>query len=138
VSAIKRQRDRPFTKEILEPDEPSLLVWQQERRHRLAHLRSRRSGITLREAADQRIDSGLEMWAHAARLQRPAAGRPTELPGCGSQHIEQSGTSDLTVPAGAVSLALARSKFGPEFQSGAELQSGAAAMNRAYRCRIVC
>jgi hypothetical protein len=63
VSAIKRQRDRTFIKEILEPDEPSLIVWQHEGRHRLPHLRSRRSSITLREAADQRIDGGLEMWA---------------------------------------------------------------------------
>jgi hypothetical protein len=58
---MKRQRDRPFIKEILEPDEPSLLVWQHERWHRLAHLRSRCSGTTLRKAANQRIDGGLEM-----------------------------------------------------------------------------
>jgi hypothetical protein len=62
VSAIKRQRNRPFTKEILESEEPALLIWQQERWHRLAHLRSSCSSITLPEPADQRIHRGLEMW----------------------------------------------------------------------------
>jgi hypothetical protein len=59
---MKGQRNRALVKEILQPDQLSLLVWQQERRHRLAYLRSCCSGITLHKAADQRIDDGLEMW----------------------------------------------------------------------------
>jgi hypothetical protein len=67
---MKCQRDRPLVKEILKPDEPSLLIWQQEPRHPLAYLRSRCSGVALREAADQGIDRGLEVWACAPCLVR--------------------------------------------------------------------
>jgi hypothetical protein len=67
---MKCQRDRPLVKEILKLDEPSLLVWQQEPRHRLAYLRSHCSGVALREAADQGIDRCLEVWTCAPRLVR--------------------------------------------------------------------
>jgi hypothetical protein len=65
---MKGQRNRALIKEILQPDQPSLLVWQQERRHRLPHFGSRCPGITLRKAANQRIDGGLEMGAQTPYL----------------------------------------------------------------------
>jgi hypothetical protein len=62
VSAIQGPRAPNRSQFIVATDEPSCLIWQQERRHRLAHLGSRSSGIILHEVVDEHIDAGLEMW----------------------------------------------------------------------------
>jgi hypothetical protein len=55
MSAVKRDGDRALAQEIIEADEPSLLVGQVKRRHRVAGLRRRRPGPARLKADDEPV-----------------------------------------------------------------------------------
>jgi hypothetical protein len=62
---MKRDRDRPFTKQIIQAPEAPLLVWQQEWRHCVTNIRCCGSDISLHEPIDLSIYNFREIWTQA-------------------------------------------------------------------------